>query len=490
LLDKQIQLAVIKNIFYNTLLSISQVVFPLLTFPYATRILGPEKLGLVNFADAYTRYFMLLAALSLPLYGVRVIAKAKDDTKDLSSRFYELLIIHVVTTFSLLTIYIITIFAVPKLSMHSSLYVWGALMLVSNLFTFEWFFAGISEFKFIAVRTFFIRILFIILFFILIKTESDYELYFILTVIGNIISSIVNIFYIKNFLKESYRKSQLSIKNHIKPIFFLFGAIAAISLYATLDTVILGFSASDTSVGYYATSMRINRIIISILGSFSLVVYPQLSRLHNTNFVDSYNNIINKLVYAIITICIPLLICLIAVSNDIIIFFAGDNFLPAVQTFRVLSVICLFVSLSNIFGNLVLTSKNKDKEYLIAALSAGLVGVLLNLILAPILKEKGTAISSVAAEFTMAFATWFFARKNIQITFNKNLFIKHLVFAIPYLIIIKAILIFIPILSVRLILFPLLLLPYFFVSQFFLLKNEVLQALYKRVERNFKNEIA
>ena len=83
-----------KNIFYNVLLAISQVLFPLITFPYLARVLGPDNIGLYNFSESYARYFALVAALGISVYGVREIAKKQDQPKALSNTFTELFLIN------------------------------------------------------------------------------------------------------------------------------------------------------------------------------------------------------------------------------------------------------------------------------------------------------------------------------------------------------------------------------------------------------------
>ena len=83
-----------KNVFYNVMLAISQVLFPLITFPYLVRVLGPSEVGLLNFAESIARYFMLLAALGIPVYGIREIAKHQKDILKRSQVFTEIFLIN------------------------------------------------------------------------------------------------------------------------------------------------------------------------------------------------------------------------------------------------------------------------------------------------------------------------------------------------------------------------------------------------------------
>ena len=72
-------MSVKNSVFYNVLLAISQVFFPLITFPYLARTLGPEHVGVLNFAESIAKYFVMLAALGIPIYGIREIAKVQNE---------------------------------------------------------------------------------------------------------------------------------------------------------------------------------------------------------------------------------------------------------------------------------------------------------------------------------------------------------------------------------------------------------------------------
>ena len=83
----------------NALLTISQVIFPMITFPYYSRVLGAEGTGSISFALAVVSYFTMIASLGIPTYGIRACAKVRDDREKLSQTVQELLIINGITTF-------------------------------------------------------------------------------------------------------------------------------------------------------------------------------------------------------------------------------------------------------------------------------------------------------------------------------------------------------------------------------------------------------
>ena len=114
-----------KNVFYNVVLAISQVLFPLITFPYLARVLGPSHIGLLNFADSYARYFILVAAFGIPIYGVREIAKLQQNKEGLAKLLVEIFSINLIITLLLSIVFGASLLYVNKLNIHQDLFSWS-----------------------------------------------------------------------------------------------------------------------------------------------------------------------------------------------------------------------------------------------------------------------------------------------------------------------------------------------------------------------------
>ena len=155
-------MSVKNSIFYNVLLAISQVFFPLITFPYLARTLGPEHIGALNFAESMAKYFVMLAALGIPIYGVREIAKVHNNKEELTKRFTEIFAINIICTAGLSLFFFGSIFFIPQLYDQKVLFYWTVIYFVLQVFYLEWFFNGMNQFKFIAIRQFIIRFFFIV----------------------------------------------------------------------------------------------------------------------------------------------------------------------------------------------------------------------------------------------------------------------------------------------------------------------------------------
>lgn len=84
------------NFIMNFLLTASSILFPLITFPYVSRVLGPTGTGAVAMGTSLVSYFTMVAMLGIPTYGIRACAKVRDNRQKLSQIVQELLIINLI----------------------------------------------------------------------------------------------------------------------------------------------------------------------------------------------------------------------------------------------------------------------------------------------------------------------------------------------------------------------------------------------------------
>ena len=172
-----------KNFLYSSALTVSGYIFPFITYPYVSRVLGVNNIGICNFVDSIINYFILFSMLGISVLGVREIAKANGDFVRLSRTFSELLGLNAIFVVISLIVLCISIFLVPQLYVYKSLMFIGVLKLVFNFLQVEWFFQGIENFKYVTFRGLSIKILYVFLVFIFIRDSSDYPIYYLLTVL-------------------------------------------------------------------------------------------------------------------------------------------------------------------------------------------------------------------------------------------------------------------------------------------------------------------
>jgi len=419
-----------KNAGYNMLLSLTQFAFPLITFPYASRILGPEALGAVSLADNFTVYFLIFSGLGIPLYGLREVAKVKHNRQLLGQTFSSLLFIHLVTAIAAVILFFLLTISIDKLYSNFALYQIGMAIVLGSVFIAEWFFQGLEEFKYITIRTVAIRLCTVALLFLCVKGPDDSSIYFGLNLIAALASAGFNMYHIRKKIHISFKN--LTIRKHLKPLFLLLASALVTTIYLVFDTVILSFLTNDKAVGYYAASMRFAKISLSVLGAVSLVLLPRLTFLFNQEDHTAAAGLLNKSLRFVCFLSVPIAIGIFCLANEIIIVFAGQAYLPGVNSLRVLSFIVVVIGLAQVFSNQILLPLMQERKIFYATIVGVIISLSLNFILIPGLLQLGAAVSSLATEFSVTVVLYLYVRKHFSVVLPVRVCLKSVLASLTF----------------------------------------------------------
>ncbi|MDR6566550.1 flippase [Chitinophaga ginsengisegetis] len=424
-----------KNFVFNALLSVSRVIFPLISFPYSSRILGPESIGAVNFVDSYTQYFCILAALGIPIYGVRQVAKLRDNPIDLQKLTSELIVINFISTLGWCVAYYLIAWWTGKLSELPGLHILGSIYLLLYTFPVEWFFQGTENFGYITVRSLLLNVLSLGLLFILVKTEQDVLWYYGITIVVFAMNGGINLIKLTRSVKLTLKN--LEYKKHFRPLFFLFSSQIAINVYVLLDKVILGYLAENKYVGYYSTASKLTKILLTFIGALAIVMVPQMAKAFDSNDMTKARGLFKNSCEFVITISIPIVFGLFCLSDDLVGLISGAQFAPAANSMRILAPIILLIGLNNIFGMQVLIPKGRERLLFMSVTVGMFVSVALNFALIPFFMHNGAALATLATEFAVALVTGYYALKELNERMDWLLIVKTILVCIPFYFIYK-----------------------------------------------------
>jgi O-antigen/teichoic acid export membrane protein len=387
------------------------------TMPYVSRVLGSEGVGRVEYAYAIIEYFFLFSALGIPMYGIRQIAKCRDDIQERSRVVIELLIILLTTTvlsFIVLFIIIYTFEYTPDFK--DLLILLSAGIVLSNL-GLEWFYQGIENQKFITVRHVFIKVFSVTLLYLMVKTKADTYFYAVFLIITNFGGSIFNLAYLRKFIVfEKKTLTNLDIKRHLRPSLTIFLASVSISFYMQLDKIMLGSMVSDAAVGYYAQATKLPRMMIVLVTTMGAVMLPRLSNLIETGKKEEYTQYMAKSLRYILLVAVPGSLLFIVLSKEIILVMAGPEFIPSITTMKILAPIIFLVALAYYIGFQVLYPLGKEKIYTMAVTIAGVVNFIFNYFTIKYLKQDGAALGTLLAEAVGLIIMMYAARKKLAET--------------------------------------------------------------------------
>ena len=264
------------NFIMNSILTMSAMIFPLVTYPYVTGILGPQGIGTVSFANSVVTYFSMFAQLGIPTYGIRACAKVRDNREELSRVTQEILFINLVTCVVSYALFFASLQAIPQLREEKGLYLVMGTMILFNSIGAEWLYKGLEQYRYITLRSVLFKFIALVGMFLLIHEEGDYVIYGGITIFASVGSNLLNLINLK-WLVDVRPVGGYNFRRHLRPIFVFFAMSIATTVYTNMDNVMLGFLRGTTENGYYDAAVKIKNILVSVVASLGTVLLPRVS---------------------------------------------------------------------------------------------------------------------------------------------------------------------------------------------------------------------
>ena len=389
-----------KNFIMNVLLTLSSIVFPLITFPYITRILLPAGTGRVGFATSVISYFNIFAQLGIPTYGIRAVARVRDDKEQLTQVCQELLIINLVMTVLAYIALIPALIYVPRLAESRALFIIISLSIVLNSIGMEWLYRGLEQYTYITVRSVFFKLIALAAMFLLVHQESDYLIYGAISIFAASASNIMNFIYAKRYIHFKPLKSY-DFGRHIHPVFVFFAMSCATTVYTNLDTVMLGFMTSDADVGYYQAAVKIKGVMVGLVTSLGAVLLPRASYYIEHGELEEFYRIAKKALQFVFFIAVPVVVYFIVYAGFSIYTLSGKEFTGSIVPMQIIMPTVLFIGITNVTGIQILVPLGKEKYVLYSEIAGAVTDLILNWIFIPKMHAAGAALGTLVAELVV-----------------------------------------------------------------------------------------
>lgn len=460
-----------KNFIYNSILTTVNMIFPLITAPYLSAVLGAENIGKVNYATSIINWFILFAAFGIPRYGIREIARNRDNKKDLSNTFWNLIYIQFLLTLLAIIIYLILIFKVDKFKNEMNLYLIMILMLILSIFSIDWFYQGIEEYGYITIRNIFFKIISIILIFTMIKDRKNYSIYALINVFGLSFNNILNYLHTKKYIiKKIY---EFKVIYYLKELRVYFMTTLIISIYISLDQILIG-NHSQKDLAYFVRSKTIQSVGMNVTNSIVTVFIPRMAYLVQKNYKE-YKKVIQESINYIYILALPCIVGIFFLANEIMQILGGEEFLPAALSLQIISILILINSVGSWQVNQILIPHRLEKLAFKIQCIGAIISFVLNILLINKYSYIGASWTWVITETFLAIIGAMFIRKkctNIKIEYINKSIIKYFIssfFMAIVIIFIKSIIenyILIVVISI-------LICPIIYFSSLILLKDEI-----------------
>lgn len=405
-----------KNYIYNLLYQILTIIIPVITTPYLARVLGANGIGIYSYTTSIVTYFILFGSLGINLYGQRESAYVQDDKQKRDKVFSELFILKAIT----LTVAMILFwFLFASSGEYALYYKILTLEIFANIIDISWMYQGLEEFKKIVIRNTGIKLISAILIFVLVRNNQDVWIYVLIYALSTLLGNLSLWFNHKKYAE--FKITELDIKQHIKPTIALFIPQIAIQIYAVLDKIMLGSILHNMDeVGYYEQSQKIIKILLTVITSIGTVMLPRIAKTFTDNNHYQIKKYIYKAFHYVYMLAIPLTLGIIATARNFVPLFFGSGYEEVTLVMSFMSVIIIFIGLSNVIGIQYLLPTKQQKGYTVSVTAGAFINLVLNFALIYNFKAIGATIATVIAEFSVTAIQFYFIRKD----FNLNKILK------------------------------------------------------------------
>lgn len=416
------------NYILNLINTGTQMLFPLITFPYVCRVIEADGIGQINFFQSIISYISLFTCLGIPMYAIREIARDRSDVVQMNRTAMEILLLHSMLTLVGYAIVAILCLTVPQIQVNIPLFLILSLTIFFTAIGCEWFYQGIEDFKYITIRGLIIKTVSVVLLFIFVKSKTDLLYYGCYTVFGVLGGNIFNFLRLRKYIhRENIIFSELHIKRHVKPVLKVFSFSVVTSIYLQLNMVLLGFLKNALAVGYFAAATKVMQMLLTMSACLGSVMMPRASHLIAENKEDEFNRLIQKSYDFTLAIALPMTIGLIFCAPSLITALCGVKFEHSILPSQIIAPIILMVAISNVFGIQVLFPKGKINIVTLCCGIGAVADLILNLCLIPFFSYIGTSIAYLGAEVATTVSMYFIGRRYIPIIYFKK---SHLPYAL------------------------------------------------------------
>lgn len=397
------------NAFLNSLRSVLNILFPLITFPYVSRKLTVEGIGIYNFSSSVISYFLLIAALGIGTYAIREGAKYRDNKKKITQFSSEVFTINIFSTLISYLLLFLCLILIPKL--HNYLWcilIWSLQIFFTTIGT-EWIYQIYEDYTYITIRSIVFQVLSIILLFIFVRGPQDYLNYAAITVFSSVGSNVLNFIHARKYC-HIHIVFGFDWKKHIVPILVLFAAGIANMIYVNSDITLLGLMKNNYIVGIYSVSSKIYSLVKTLISALLIVTIPRLALLLGKKRIKEYKNILAKLTNTLVVLALPASVGLFMLAKEVILIISGSNYLRAISSLQILCFAYIFSILAWILSDCVLIPAKREKKVLVSMTASAVLNIVFNIVLIPFWDENATAISTVLAEMCMFIINYHYSK--------------------------------------------------------------------------------
>lgn len=410
------------NAVLNGFRSILNILFPIITFPYVSRVLTVKGIGIYNFSNSIVNYFLLIAGLGINTYAVREGAKLRENQSEISQFASQIFTINMWSTGLAYLLLLICLIIFSRLRNYFACILIFSLQIFFTTIGTEWIYQIYEDYGYITIRSIIFQILSLILLFIFVRSPQDYLIYAAIIVFSAVGSNTLNFIHAKQYCHIRL-VWHFNWKTHMGPIIILFFASIANMIYVNSDITLLGLMKNNYIVGIYSVSSKVYQIVKTLIAATLIVTVPRLAMLFGKHKMREYKDILSKLSNILVLLALPASTGLFMLAREVVLIISGSKYLRSINSLQILCFAYIFSILAWILSDCVLIPAKREKCVLKSMSTSAILNVALNLILIPFWNENAAAFSTVLAEMCMFVVNYHYAKDLVKDVFISKTFL-------------------------------------------------------------------
>ncbi|EEW52649.1 flippase [Limosilactobacillus antri] len=402
---------VIKNYLYNAGYQILNMVLPLITVPYISRVLGAHDVGINEYTNSWVTFFYLMGQMGITLYGNREVAYHREDIYERSKTFWGVEALQLLTVSASLIAYLFAVFLFSTTFKHYFL-LQGIWILATGV-DVSWYFMGLENFKVTVVRNTLVKLASIVLIFTVIKDTGDLGKYIVILGSAQLLGNLTlwpylrgNIVWVK--IREWHPFS------HFYPALLLFIPTITTQVYLVLNRLMLGRMSTQASLGNFGQADKIVKFVLAIVTATGTVMLPHVASKFAKGDIKGVRASLYSSFNFVSAISIPMMFGLMAIARRFAPWFLGADFNMAGEIMFLEAPIIVLIAWSNVTGTQYLMPVNRVKEYTTSVTIGAVSNVVFNLFLIEGWGANGAAVATVCSEFLVTASQIMMIRHTIR----------------------------------------------------------------------------
>jgi len=396
--------SVVKNTVYLSILKGTELILPLITFPYLVRVLGPDYFGLVAFSVAVNAYFILLTDYGFSLSATRKVSIERKNKNEINNIYSSVMSIKFISLFLCFSFLLLSISIVPRFHEYSYVYLLSFGTVVGSSLFPVWLYQGFEQMRYITILNLVSKIIYLILVFTLITEAEDFWMVPFFNGSLSILFGLFALFFAmhKFGLTYSFPSRDMLIMT-LKDGWHVFQSKLSINVYTSSTTVILGFFAGNAAVGFYSAGEKVVKATQSLYAPFGQAIYPHICK----KMAQSKSAALALIKKVSIWVGLSMMIVsfsLFLTAEWLVEVLFGEGYSQSAIFIKILSPLPFVVALSNIYGIQTLLNLGYKKTFSRVLLVASILGVSLSLPLVYLYSGLGSAIVVLSIEVFVTLA--------------------------------------------------------------------------------------